>query len=126
MDKAEREKLRSFAQAAIDSTEFGDYEWYTDDPMSVSGRDADYVAALKPQILIALLDHIDALERDALRYRWLRTQPNEDTEDCLISHRPWCVQIEHAPGIPQMVACNYATLDAAIDQAIAAAPEPQS
>lgn len=47
----------------------------TDNPDECDAN-ARYIAAANPAVIRSLLDRLEAAERDAERYRWLRTFPN--------------------------------------------------
>lgn len=79
---------------------------------------------LKDREIEQLRARVAELEKDALRYQWLRAQPDEE-HDYTKSNRPWCVHYERRPGIPAVVVCNYATLDAAIDSAMVVPQQEQ-
>lgn len=42
---------------------------------------AKHIAAANPSTILAMLDYIETLEKDAGRYRWLRDEENSLTED---------------------------------------------
>ncbi len=74
--------------------------------------DARFIAATDPQIILSLLDHIDALEVDARRYRWLRHGDND--EEVIL-------YLETGQGyLPR-----NEKLDASIDAALAEQGEPK-
>ena len=54
------------------------------------------------------------IERDAMRYRWLREGPED--RRVLEEGLPWIVHIAPIHGIPTMVSLSSIELDAAIDR----------
>nr|WP_308006517.1 hypothetical protein [Xanthomonas albilineans] len=59
------------------------------------------------------------VQRDAMRYRWLRREPEK--EEPMDIDWPWCVHIEFQHRVPTMVGLCGSELDAAIDAAMAVA-----
>jgi len=71
----------------------------------------EFLAACDPQTILSLLDRLQAAERDAARYRWLRDGQNPSVG----LHRADVIYMQHKHG---------AELDAAIDAAQGAQDTP--
>lgn len=69
------EKLREQAQDANTAE-----QWYAAHDMTSCSYDYDkaFIAACSPSVVIELLDHIAQLEKDAWRYRWMRSKATGD------------------------------------------------
>jgi hypothetical protein len=64
-------KLRGFCNTAINHE-----DWYSvgDLPEFAYEADKHFVANASPNVVLALLDMLDAAQKDAARYQWLKSQ----------------------------------------------------
>jgi hypothetical protein len=83
---------------------------------------ADFIATCNPQTILALLDAYEASATDAERYKWLRDNTDGDFGPTMVWGDDWSDEY------PGQLRVNFnkslSAFDAAIDQAIDAAPPP--
>lgn len=93
----------------------------TDKPTDLRIFDPTRVRALfeaKEAALASAQERIEALERDARRYRWLRERHEITFPVPAFPTIPWVVRVDRLDAMPAMVGVHGVTLDAAIDAAL--------
>lgn len=85
-------------------------------------QNAAYIAAVNPAVILALLDRVERAEKDAERYRWLRS-PDTDVSLVIDKRTGWVPPDEHVEGVGGYHTYEYRAgeeLDTAIDSAMEA------
>lgn len=91
----------------------------------MSDEDMDYMAAVSPDVLLALLDRLERAEKDATRYRWLREGTVGVLEDFVRAaddeyvpvYLAHCPRLTKHTRLPSALPMND-EIDAAIDAAM--------
>jgi hypothetical protein len=82
----------------------------------------EFIAAANPAAILALLDRVEKAEKDAERYRWLRS-PDTDVSLVIDKRTGWVPPDEHVEGVGGYHTYEYRAgeeLDTAIDSAMEA------